>query len=122
MRYGATDDFGFKAVERPVHVHDLHATILYLMGIDHEKLTYRYSGRDFRSTDVHGTVIHDILKAWRPADSRGSEAPRACALDATGSPSRIHMVPGLFCGISDGSAESARHGLTRSRARRSRGR
>jgi len=63
MTYGATDDFGFKAVEKPVHVHDLQATILYLMGIDHEKLTYRYSGRDFRLTDVHGTVIHDILKS-----------------------------------------------------------
>jgi hypothetical protein len=62
MTYGATDDFGFKAVEKPVHVHDLHATILYLMGIDHEKLTYRYSGRDFRLTDVHGNVVHDILK------------------------------------------------------------
>ena len=53
--------FGFKAVENPVHVHDLHATILYLMGIDHEKLTYKYSGRDFRLTDVAGNVIHDII-------------------------------------------------------------
>ena len=61
MSYGATDDFGFKAVQNPVHVNDLHATILYLMGIDHEKLTYRYSGRDFRLTDVHGKVLHDIL-------------------------------------------------------------
>ena len=61
MTYGATDDFGFKAVENPVHIHDLHATILYLMGIDHERLTYRYSGRDFRLTDVHGKVIHDII-------------------------------------------------------------
>ncbi|HVS63329.1 MAG TPA: DUF1501 domain-containing protein [Thermoanaerobaculia bacterium] len=60
--YGATDDFGFKAVENPVHVHDLHATILHLLGIDHEKLTYHYSGRDFRLTDVHGKVIHDILR------------------------------------------------------------
>ncbi len=59
--YGATDDFGFKAVENPTHVHDLHATILYLLGIDHEKLTARYSGRDFRLTDVSGQVIHDIL-------------------------------------------------------------
>jgi hypothetical protein len=58
---GATDEFGFKAVEKPTHVHDLHATILYLMGIDHTKLTYRYSGRDFRLTDVHGEVIHDII-------------------------------------------------------------
>ncbi len=61
MTYGRTDDFGFKAVENPVHVHDLHATILYLMGIDHEKLTYNYSGRDFRLTDVAGNVIHDII-------------------------------------------------------------
>ncbi len=59
--YGATDEFGFKAVEKPVHVHDLHATILYLLGIDHTKLTYRYSGRDFRLTDVAGNVLHDII-------------------------------------------------------------
>jgi uncharacterized protein DUF1501 len=59
--YGATDDFGFKAIEKPVHVHDLHATILHLLGIDHTKLTYRYSGRDFRLTDVAGNVIHDII-------------------------------------------------------------
>jgi uncharacterized protein (DUF1501 family) len=59
--YGATDDFGYKAVEKPCHVHDLHATVLHLMGIDHTRLTYRYSGRDFRLTDVHGNVIHDIL-------------------------------------------------------------
>jgi uncharacterized protein (DUF1501 family) len=58
--YGATDDFGFKAVEKPVHVHDLHATILHLMAMDHTKLTYRYSGRDFRLT-VSGTVIKDII-------------------------------------------------------------
>lgn len=61
MTYGATDDFGFKAIENKVHVHDLHATILYLMGIDHTKLTYRYSGRDFRLTDVSGRVINEIL-------------------------------------------------------------
>jgi hypothetical protein len=61
MSYGATDDFGFKAVENKVHVHDLHATMLYLLGIDHTKLTYHYSGRDFRLTDTAGTVIHDIL-------------------------------------------------------------
>ena len=54
MAYGATDDFGFKAVEKPVHVHDLHATMLHLMGLDHTRLTYRYSGRDFRLTDVAG--------------------------------------------------------------------
>jgi hypothetical protein len=59
--YGATDDFGFRAVDRPVEVHDLHATILHLLGFDHERLTYRYAGRDFRLTDVHGRVISDIL-------------------------------------------------------------
>ena len=59
--YGATDDFGFKAVEKPVHVHDIHATILYLFGIEHTKLTYRYSGRDFRLTDVSGNVLHDLI-------------------------------------------------------------
>ena len=59
--YGATDDFGFKAVDKPTHVHDLHATILHLMGIDHTRLTYRYSGRDFRLTDVSGNVVHDLI-------------------------------------------------------------
>jgi hypothetical protein len=59
--YGATDDLGFKAVENPVSVHDLHATILHCLGFDHERLTYRYAGRDFRLTDVHGHVLHDIL-------------------------------------------------------------
>lgn len=61
MAYGATDDFGFKAVQNPVHPHDLHATILHLFGIDHTRLTFRYSGRDFRLTDVEGKVITDIL-------------------------------------------------------------
>jgi hypothetical protein len=59
--YGATDEFGYAAVEKPVHVHDLHATILHCMGIDHERLTFRYSGRDFRLTDVSGVVVKDIL-------------------------------------------------------------
>lgn len=59
--YGTTDDFGVTPVENPVHVHDLHATILHLLGFDHEKLTYRYAGRDFRLTDVHGTVAADVL-------------------------------------------------------------
>ncbi len=59
--YGATDEFGFKAVEDPVHVHDLHATILRLLGFDHERLTYRYAGRDFRLTDVHGDVVEDLI-------------------------------------------------------------
>ncbi len=61
MTYGATDDFGWHAVDKRVHVHDLHATVLHLMGIDHEKLTYRYGGRDYRLTDVHGNVIHDVI-------------------------------------------------------------
>ena len=61
MTYGATDEFGFAAVEKKVHVHDLHATILHLMGLDHERLTFRYSGRDFRLTDVYGSVVQDII-------------------------------------------------------------
>jgi hypothetical protein len=61
LAYGATDDFGMHAISDRVHVHDLHATILHQMGIDHERLTYRYSGRDFRLTDVHGKVVHGIL-------------------------------------------------------------
>jgi len=61
MSYGATDEFGLSAIENRVHVHDLHATILHLMGIDHERLTYRHSGRDYRLTDVSGKVIHDII-------------------------------------------------------------
>ena len=61
MSYGATDEFGLTAVEDRVHVHDLHATILHLMGLDHESLTYRYSGRDYRLTDVHGQVVKDII-------------------------------------------------------------
>ena len=61
LAYGATDEFGMNATETPVHVHDLHATILHLLGIDHEKLTYRYAGRDFRLTDVSGRVVRDIM-------------------------------------------------------------
>jgi hypothetical protein len=59
--YGATDEFGFKAVENRMHVHDLHATVLHLLGFDHQRFTYRYAGRDFRLTDVHGRVIHDLI-------------------------------------------------------------
>lgn len=59
--YGSTDEFGFAAEENPVSVHDLHATILHLMGLDHERLTYRYAGRDFRLTDVSGNVVRPIL-------------------------------------------------------------
>ena len=60
LRYGKTDDYGYYAVENKVHFHDLHATILHLMGLDHERLTYRYAGRDFRLTDIHGRVVKDI--------------------------------------------------------------
>ncbi len=59
--HGATDEFGFKAVEKPVHVHDLHATVLALLGFDHERLTFRHAGRDFRLTDVHGHVVQDLI-------------------------------------------------------------
>ena len=59
--YGATDEFGYHAVENRMHIHDLHATVLHLMGLNHEKLTYRYAGRDFRLTDVAGTVAQGIL-------------------------------------------------------------
>jgi hypothetical protein len=59
--HGATDEFGFRAVENKVHVHDLHATILKLVGYDHEKFTYRYAGRDFRLTDVHGKVVEELI-------------------------------------------------------------
>ncbi len=61
IAYGATDDFGYRAVEKKTHPHDLHATILHLLGLDHTRLTYRYSGRDFRLTDVAGNVLHEIL-------------------------------------------------------------
>jgi Protein of unknown function (DUF1501) len=61
MTYGATDEFGFAAVEKPVHVHDLHATIMALLGFDHEKFTYRYAGRDYRLTDLSGSVVRDII-------------------------------------------------------------
>jgi hypothetical protein len=59
--HGATDDYGRHAVTDKVHVHDLHATMLHLLGLNHERLTYRYSGRDFRLTDVHGNVVREIL-------------------------------------------------------------
>ena len=61
LTYGTTDEFGFNIVENEVHVHDFHATCLYLLGIDHEKLTFRHQGRDYRLTDVHGHVVHDII-------------------------------------------------------------
>ena len=59
--YGATDEFGFAAAENKVHVHDLHATLLNQLGFDHEKFTYRYAGRDFRLTDVHGALVKELL-------------------------------------------------------------
>ena len=61
LTYGATDEFGYHPVENPVHMHDLHATLLHLLGMDHTRLTYRHAGRDFRLTDVYGNVVHDIL-------------------------------------------------------------
>ena len=61
VSYGQTDEYGYYAVKDKVHIHDLHATILHLMGLDHQKLTYRYQGRDFRLTDVYGNVVHDII-------------------------------------------------------------
>jgi arylsulfatase A-like enzyme len=61
ITYGASDDFGFNVTENPVHVHDLQATILHQLGIDHERLTYRFQGRQFRLTDVHGEVVKGIL-------------------------------------------------------------
>ena len=61
VHYGSTDEFGYKAVENKVHVNDLHATLLHLLGLNHEKLTYRNNGRDYRLTDLGGQVIHDIL-------------------------------------------------------------
>ena len=61
ISYGSTDEIGGLAVDNRVHMHDLHATILYALGLDHERLTYRYSGRDFRLTDVHGKVVHELF-------------------------------------------------------------
>ena len=61
MSYGTTDDFGYNIVENPVHIHDLHATKLHLLGIDHTKLTFPFQGRNFRLTDVHGKVVNGVL-------------------------------------------------------------
>ena len=61
IRYGATDDYGYYAAVDKVHLHDLHATILHLLGLDHLRLTYRYGGRDFRLTDIYGEVIHGLI-------------------------------------------------------------
>ena len=59
--YGETDEYGYNIVRDPVHVHDLNATVMHLMGFDHERLTFPYQGRDFRLTDVHGQVVRDLL-------------------------------------------------------------
>ena len=61
VTYGATDDFGYTAVENRVHVHDLHATVLHFLGLDHTQLTYHFSGRDFRLTDTYGEVVRELL-------------------------------------------------------------
>ena len=61
LTYGATDEFGYNVVKDPVHVHDFQATLLHLLGIDHEKLTFKFQGRRFRLTDVHGRVVEDLL-------------------------------------------------------------
>jgi uncharacterized protein (DUF1501 family) len=61
LSYGATDDYCYNVTENPVHIHDMNATILYTLGLDHTRLTYRFQGRDFRLTDVHGNVVKDIL-------------------------------------------------------------
>jgi hypothetical protein len=61
LTYGATDELGYKAALNPVHIHDWHATMLHLLGLDHERLTFNYGGRDFRLTDVYGNVVKDIL-------------------------------------------------------------
>jgi hypothetical protein len=61
MTYGESDEFGFKATQNRMHIHDLHATLLHLLGINHERLTHRHAGRDYRLTDVHGTVAQDVI-------------------------------------------------------------
>ena len=61
--YGQTDELGYRITDKPIHVHDLQATMLHALGLDHEKLSYRYQGRDFRLTDVYGRVVHDLLNA-----------------------------------------------------------
>jgi hypothetical protein len=61
LTYGATDDIGLTVADKPVHVHDFHATILHLLGLDHARLTYHHAGRDFRLTDVFGNVVRDVM-------------------------------------------------------------
>ena len=59
---GQTDDYGYNVTEQPIHIHDFHATLLHCLGLDHEKLTYRYQGRDFRLTDVHGKLVSELVR------------------------------------------------------------
>ena len=61
LAYGATDEFGYEAVEKPVHIHDWHATVLHLLGLSHERFTFNYGGRDFRLTDVYGNLVAEIV-------------------------------------------------------------
>jgi hypothetical protein len=61
LAFGATDEFGYEAVDEPVHVHDWHATVLHLLGLDHTRLTFNYGGRNFRLTDVYGNVVKGLL-------------------------------------------------------------
>ena len=61
LTHGSTDDYGYAPAEDPVHMHDLHATLLHALGLDHERLTYRYAGRDFRLTDVYGNVVEKVF-------------------------------------------------------------
>jgi hypothetical protein len=61
FNYGSSDELGFKVAENPVHVHDFQATVMHLLGFDHERLTYRFQGRDYRLTDIHGHVVKDLL-------------------------------------------------------------
>jgi hypothetical protein len=102
LAYGMTDEFGFKAVENRVSIHDLHATILGQLGIDHTRLTYRYAGRDFRLTDVHGEIIRDILILTRSAPLR--TVPGA---QATGRPS-FHDLGAPYIRESSPSGDGAR--------------
>ena len=61
VTHGETDEYGYHGISGKVHIHDLHATMLHLLGLDHERLTFRHAGRDFRLTDVHGNVVHEVI-------------------------------------------------------------
>src|SRR5262249_26450953 len=73
---GASDEFGYKAMEQPISYHDLHATLLHLLGVDHTKLTYRFNGRDMRLTDVYGTLIPQITNAYSQSNREERGARR----------------------------------------------